>query len=122
MEQTLEQHLHNAEQTVSSVSSGARAELQQFEAHSNARESSLRTSLVTEAQQAHERILGEKEKAIIEQAEARHREAIRPLQGRLEEFSQKLTNWSSIQSSCASGTHDKFPALAQWLVKYRKWQ
>ena len=40
----------------------------------------------------------------------------------LEEFSQKLTNWSSIQSSCASGTHDKFPALAQWLVKYRKWQ
>lgn len=37
----------------------------------------------------------------------------------LEEFAQKVPTWNVMQSGCASGTHDKFPALAQWLVKYQ---
>ena len=37
----------------------------------------------------------------------------------LEEFSQKVPSWNTVQTNCTSGTHDKFPALGQWLVKYR---
>merc|ERR1712127_655146 len=32
---------------------------------------------------------------------------------------QKVPTWNVMQTGCASGTHDKFPALAQWLVKYQ---